>query len=239
MVGPGMARVAGEVADVVMPHGGIMSDKYMREVLLPAIRAGMHAVSGRTWNGLGDRGEWLSDPRRERPAKSNRKRSAMRRALSFYGSTRTYHKVLALHGLEELGHASCTALSLQGKWEAMRDTVTRGRHPRTWRKPPPTTALPQFLAEHREYATRTGLGVPRETPEQEERFQDLRKRVFRRLRTRACLAGWSCRSRASSVPGGRRTEQLQRLHIASVERGDQRSDLVEADGTAGEEHELT
>ena len=37
MVGEGMARVAGEVADVIMPHGGIMSDKYMREVLLPNI----------------------------------------------------------------------------------------------------------------------------------------------------------------------------------------------------------
>ena len=51
MVGPGMARVAGEVADVVMPHGGIMSDKYMREVLLPAIRTGLER-SGRTWTDL-------------------------------------------------------------------------------------------------------------------------------------------------------------------------------------------
>jgi len=51
MVGPGMARVAGEVADVVMPHGGIMSDKYMREVLLPAIRAGL-VRTGRTWSDL-------------------------------------------------------------------------------------------------------------------------------------------------------------------------------------------
>ena len=43
MVGPGMARVGGERADVIMPHGGIMSDKYMREVLLPAVRTGLQS----------------------------------------------------------------------------------------------------------------------------------------------------------------------------------------------------
>jgi len=38
--------------------------------------------------------------------------------------------------------------------------------------------LPDFFREHREYATSTTLGgVPRETPEQEERFQDILTRV--------------------------------------------------------------
>ena len=173
MVGPGMARVAGEVADVVMPHGGIMSDKYMREVLLPAVRDGL-VRSGRTWADveIAESGYLILG---ENDSEIEQKALGMRRALSFYGSTRTYHKVLALHGLEELG-AKLHALSLQGKWEEMRDTVTVDdilalSQTATY------DGLPDFLATHREYATRTGLAVPRETPQQEERFQDIRKRV--------------------------------------------------------------
>ena len=173
MVGPGMARVAGEVADVVMPHGGIMSDKYMREVLLPAVRDGL-VRSGRTWADveIAESGYLILG---ENDSEIEQKALGMRRALSFYGSTRTYHKVLALHGLEALG-AKLHALSLQGKWEEMRDTVTVDdilalSQTATY------DGLPDFLAAHREYATRTGLAVPRETPQQEERFQDIRKRV--------------------------------------------------------------
>ena len=51
MVDPGMVEVAGEVADVVLPHGGIMSDKYTREVLLPQLRRGLIS-SGRSWEDL-------------------------------------------------------------------------------------------------------------------------------------------------------------------------------------------
>ena len=173
MVGPGMARVAGEVADVVMPHGGIMSDKYMREVLLPAIRKGL-VRSGRTWADveIAESGYLILG---ENDSEIEQKALGMRRALSFYGSTRTYHKVLALHGLEELG-AKLHALSLQGKWEEMRDTVTVDDI-LTLAQTSTYDALPEFLATHREYATRTGLGLPRETPQQEERFQDIRKRV--------------------------------------------------------------
>ena len=173
MVGPGMARVAGEVADVVMPHGGIMSDKYMREVLLPAIRSGLER-SGRTWKDLeiAESGYLILG---ETDSEIEQKALAMRRALSFYGSTRTYHKVLALHGLEELG-TKLHALSLQGKWEEMRDTVTIDDI-LTLAQTTTYDGLPDFLAEHREYAARTGLGLPRDTPAQEERFQDVLKRV--------------------------------------------------------------
>ncbi len=173
MVGPGMARVAGEAADVVMPHGGIMSDKYMREALLPAIRVGLQR-SGRTWADLeiAESGYLILG---DSDSEIEQKVLAMRRALSFYGSTRTYHKVLALHGLEELG-LKLHALSLQGKWDEMRDTVTADdilalAQTCTY------DGLPDFLREHREYATRTGLGLPRDTPEQEERFRDVLRRV--------------------------------------------------------------
>ena len=173
MVGPGMARVAGEVADVVMPHGGIMSDKYMREVLLPAIRAGLER-SDRTWADIeiAESGYLILG---ENDSEIEQKALGMRRALSFYGSTRTYHKVLALHGLDELG-MKLHRLSLQGKWEEMRDTVTVDDI-LTLAQTSTYDELPEFLSEHREYATRTGLGLPRETPAQQERFQDVLERV--------------------------------------------------------------
>ena len=112
IVGPGMARVTGEVADVAMPHGGIMSDKYMREVLLPGIQTGLER-SGRTWADIevAESGYLILG---ENDSEIEQKALDMRRTLSFYGSTRTYHKVLALHGLTDLG-MKLHALSLRGK----------------------------------------------------------------------------------------------------------------------------
>ena len=173
VVGPGMAGVAGEVADVVMPHGGIMSDRYMRTTLLPKIRQGL-IRSGRSWADveIGASGYLVLG---DTDSEIEQEVEAMRRPLSFYGSTRTYHKVLALHGLEELGQ-KLHALSLRGRWEEMRNTVT----PDAVRELAQTCtydALPDFLATHREYASRISFSMPRKTPEQEERFRDTLQRV--------------------------------------------------------------
>ena len=173
VVGPGMAGVAGEVADVVMPHGGIMSDKYMRATLLPAVREGL-VRSGRSWTDveIGATGYLILG---DNDSEIERQVEEMRRPLSFYGSTRTYHKVLDLHGLTELGQ-KLHLLSRRGRWEEMRETV----------KPDDVLelaqtctydALPDFLHAHREYASRISFSMPRETSEQEERFQDVLRRV--------------------------------------------------------------
>jgi probable F420-dependent oxidoreductase len=173
MVGPGMARVGGERADVVMPHGGIMSDRYMREVLLPAVRAGLQAA-GRSWSDIEVAASGyliLYDEEREIEARM----LEMRQALSFYGSTRTYHGVLELHGLEELGQ-KLHSLSLQGRWEEMRHAVPLdaiAELSQTCRY----DDLPEFLATHREYASRTGITLPTHDGEGRERAADLRRRV--------------------------------------------------------------
>jgi len=173
MVGPGMARVAGEHADVVMPHGGIMSDKYMREVLLPAVRRGLVAA-GKDWTDIEVAASGylvLYDDERE----IEQKMLDMRQTLSFYGSTRTYHKVLELHGLEELGQ-KLHGLSVQGRWDEMREAVPLeaiDELAQTCRY----DDLPEFLAEHREYAARIGVGLPSGTPEADERARDLRRRI--------------------------------------------------------------
>ena len=173
MVGPGMARVAGEVADIIMPHGGIMSDKYMREVLLPNVKTGMDRV-GKTWQDveISDSGYLVLG---DSDSEIEQKLLAMRTPLSFYGSTRTYHHVLRLHGLEDLGN-ELHQLSVNGKWDQMRETVTLD-HLLELAQTCKYDDYPQFLAEHREYASRTGFFMPAETPEEKARYQDLLRQV--------------------------------------------------------------
>ena len=173
MVGPGMARVAGELADVIMPHGGIMSDGYMREVLLPAIKRGLDSA-GRTWADIEIAATGylvLYDDERE----IEEKLAAMRTPLSFYGSTRTYHKVLEVHGLEGLGK-KLHSLSVQGRWDEMREAVPLeavAELAQTCRY----DDLPQFLADKREYASRISYAIPVKTPEDRERAATLMQQV--------------------------------------------------------------
>jgi probable F420-dependent oxidoreductase len=173
VVGDGMARVAGEVADIVMPHGGIMTDRYMREVLLPNVRKGLQR-GGRSWRDIevSASGYLVMG---ETDAEIEQGLDRLRQPLSFYGSTRTYHDVLRLHGLEGLGE-KLHALSLSNKWKEMREAIT---HDDLLRMVQTTTydRLPEFLAEHREYASRMGFGMPMATPAQRERAKDVMQRL--------------------------------------------------------------
>jgi probable F420-dependent oxidoreductase len=173
VVGDAMARVAGEVADGILPHGGIMSDKYMREVLLPNVKIGLER-SGRTWDDIeiaasgytvfGDSDEEIS-----------RGLDGLRRALSFYGSTRTYHEVLELHGLKELGDR-LHQLSLRGEWQEMRNIITDDDLLKL-AQVARYDEIPEFYAQHREYSSRTGFSMPADTPEKRERARDIMQRL--------------------------------------------------------------
>ena len=173
IVGEGMARVAGEVADGVLPHGGIMSDRYMREVILPNIKIGLDR-SGRTWSDIeiaasgytviGDTDEEIE-----------KGLDNLRQPLSFYGSTRSYHHVLEMHGLKDLGNR-LHQLSLQGDWRKMRDIISTD----DIRKLAQTTSydkLPEFVRDHREYASRMGFGMSRRTPAESERADEIMGRL--------------------------------------------------------------
>jgi probable F420-dependent oxidoreductase len=99
-VGPKMAELAGEVADVLLPHG-FMTKEYLRDVLVPAAQKGL-AKRGRepgdleiSVGGFFALGETQSDV--ELAIDRNRT------PLSFYGSTRTYHAVLRHHERGALG----------------------------------------------------------------------------------------------------------------------------------------
>jgi alkanesulfonate monooxygenase SsuD/methylene tetrahydromethanopterin reductase-like flavin-dependent oxidoreductase (luciferase family) len=110
-----MMRLAGQVCDGVRLHP-FATQKYIAEIALPEIESGL-AKSGRDrssfeiWGGgfvaTGADQETLAQARED-----------IRARIAFYGSTRTYLPVLALHGWEDLG-STLHQMSRQGFWSKM------------------------------------------------------------------------------------------------------------------------
>ncbi len=173
VVGDAMARVAGEVADGILPHGGIMSDKYMREVLLPNVRVGLER-SRRTWADIDIAASGYT-VFGENDEEIHKGLDSLRQALSFYGSTRTYHDVLELHGLKYLGD-KLHQLSLRGEWQKMRDVIT-DEELLELTQVSTYDNLPKFVAEHREYASRMSYGQRYTSPDERERARSVMSAV--------------------------------------------------------------
>ena len=119
-VGPLMTEVVGEVADGMLIHA-FTTEKYLREVTLPALDKGL-AASGRTRNALElclpafivtgqDERQW------------EQMRSATAKQVAFYGSTPAYRPVLEIHGWGEL-QTELNRLSKRGEWDAMGEMIT-------------------------------------------------------------------------------------------------------------------
>ena len=171
-VGEGMTRVAGQVADGVLPHG-FTTDKYMREVFLPNVAKGL-ARGGRTWQDIEISGGGFA-VFGEDESEIERKLQALRQPISFYGSTRSYHDVWRVHGWEDLG-MQLHSMSLQGKWEEMKGVIPEDVL-REFAQTSTYDNLPNFVREHREYASRIQFEMPMETPAQRERFQHILRQV--------------------------------------------------------------
>jgi len=171
-VGDAMARVAGEVADGILPHG-FMTDKYMREVVLPNIAIGLHR-SGRTWKDVELSGGGFT-VFAETESEIERGLENLRQPISFYGSTRSYHEVFEVHGLKDLG-MQLHSLSLQGKWDEMKRVIPEDVL-RTFAQTSTYDRLPDFIREHREYASRVGLAMPVRTDAERERLHHVLRTV--------------------------------------------------------------
>ena len=114
-VGTGMTRVAGEVADGMLVHG-FTTERYFREVTLPALEGGL-AVSGRR------RADFqLSYPAFVVTGNSEDQLAvadaATRKQIAFYPSTRAYRLVLDTHGWGDL-QPELNILSKRGEWDEM------------------------------------------------------------------------------------------------------------------------
>jgi len=171
-VGDAMARVAGEVADAVFPHG-FMTDKYMRDVLLPNVAIGLKR-GGRTWRDIEISGGGFT-VFGETESDIEQGLEQLRQPISFYGSTRSYHEVFEVHNLKDLG-MQLHSLSLQGQWQEMQRVIPEDVL-RVFAQTSTYDRLPEFVTEHREYAKRIGLGLPMSTPEQRERAAHVLREV--------------------------------------------------------------
>jgi probable F420-dependent oxidoreductase len=114
-VGEAMLRVAGQVGDGVRLHP-LCSRKYLEEVCMPQMMEGMRR-SGRNRLHFDVHGGGFvaTGPDEAAVAAAMQK---IRRRIGFYGSTRTYLPILALHGLQDLS-AKLHRMSVEGRWDQM------------------------------------------------------------------------------------------------------------------------
>lgn len=156
-VGPRMAEVAGAVGDGLRPHG-FMTEKYMREVILPALEKGVQR-SGRSLADIEVSVGGFS-AFGETQVEVEQAINALRRPISFYGSTRTYHGIFRAHGLESLG-MQLYELSLRGEWDRMLEAVTF-EHAAEMANACTYDELPTYARSHFEYASRIRLPLGEE-----------------------------------------------------------------------------
>lgn len=113
-VNPGLAKLAGEIADGFHVHP-LHSARYLREVLLPAIEQGA-AQAGRTRAAL-----QISCP--VFVATSPEERAFVRQQIAFYASTPSYRAVMQLHGWEDAAE-QLSHLASHGQWNEMPGLIT-------------------------------------------------------------------------------------------------------------------
>ncbi|MBO0739778.1 MAG: TIGR03617 family F420-dependent LLM class oxidoreductase, partial [Alphaproteobacteria bacterium] len=114
-VGEAMLRAAGEVCDGVRLHP-LCSRRYLEAVALPRIEEGLRRSGRRRENFDVFGGGFLVTGPDAQAVVDGMER--VRRRVAFYGATRTYTPVLALHGLEELG-LRLHAMSVANRWNEM------------------------------------------------------------------------------------------------------------------------
>jgi probable F420-dependent oxidoreductase len=118
-VGPAMLRVAGEECDGVKLHG-FCTRRYIEEAVMQRLAAGLAKAGRRRENFEISGGGFLATGPDD--ATVARMFEWVRQRVAFYGSTPAYYPVLAMHGLEDLGH-KLNAMVRQGQWADMAKEV--------------------------------------------------------------------------------------------------------------------
>ena len=118
-VNRGMCRAAGEVADGLHVHP-LHTTRYLREVVGPSLSSGLGKRGGiregfkvavSAFVAVGDDAEEI-----------RKARSFCRSQVAFYASTRSYRKVMELHGWGDVSDR-LHELSMRGEWKKMPDQV--------------------------------------------------------------------------------------------------------------------
>ena len=113
-VGKPLCQLAGEVADGFHAHP-YHTQRYLREVVLPAITAGAHKAER-------DRNT-IEIATMAFVALNEEEIAAQRQQVAFYASTPSYRPVLELHGWGKTGE-ELSALASRGRWAEMPQRIT-------------------------------------------------------------------------------------------------------------------
>lgn len=117
-VGAVMTETISRVSDGLLPHG-FSTEQYFREVTLPAVEKGL-AKSGRSRDDfqISAPGFVVTGATEE---DFNKTKEAVRKQISFYGSTPAYKPVFEVHGWGELGDQlhRLSVSSDADKWDTM------------------------------------------------------------------------------------------------------------------------
>ena len=119
-VNPYNCRVAGEVCDGVALHP-LTSAKYLEQVIKPNIDKGA-AIAGRDPKSvnLSNSAFVVTGPNE---TAINTQKEAAKKQIAFYCSTRSYSKILEVHGFEDLG-VWLHEMSLKQQWDKMTELIT-------------------------------------------------------------------------------------------------------------------
>jgi len=115
-----MCRVAGEVCDGLHVHP-FNSPKYLREYVHPAVNEGLAKSGRRREDFTYVTSSFVVVGDTEAEIKANTQ--AVKQQIAFYGSTRTYEPVLAMHGWQDLV-PHLHRKSVEGDWKGMADLIT-------------------------------------------------------------------------------------------------------------------
>ena len=157
-VGPRMTEAAGEVADGMFCHG-FSTERYVREVTLPALRRGAEKA-----------GRDLSDFEISAPsmivaadtdAELDAGMAAVRQQIGFYGSTPAYRPVLELHGWGAL-QDELNALTKQGAWDKIADLIDDEILHTFAIVGTPEEAIEEARRRYGDVATRISIAVPQD-----------------------------------------------------------------------------
>lgn len=119
-VRPAMLRLAGRVCDGVRLHG-FCTRRYLEEIAIPNLETGLRqAGRSRERFEICGGGFVVTGPDEAAVARMT---ETIRYRIAFYGSTRSYHPVLAVHGWDDLG-MELHQLSKRGRWSEMAARIT-------------------------------------------------------------------------------------------------------------------
>ncbi|HME18115.1 MAG TPA: TIGR03617 family F420-dependent LLM class oxidoreductase [Nitrososphaerales archaeon] len=119
-VNGGMCRVAGEVGDGLLVHP-LHTAGYLKEVIAPALSVGLAKHGRRRGDVAVAASVFAAVGERDREIK--KAKNQYRRQVAFYASTRTYRRVMELHGWGDVCDR-LHALSVKGEWDKMAEEVT-------------------------------------------------------------------------------------------------------------------